>query len=371
MRRRAAVVGVAATRQGVHHERSDYQLAVDALKAALDDAGIEKDRLDGVLGIQQPDGSGTHPLRLAKMVGIEPRVTSYLDYATGGFTTQYAAMLVASGVCDTVACVFARNPRQATVAYSGGYVYDRTYGLVNAGAVAALGWTRYMSKYETVPEDLGAVAVTFRDHARLNPNAAFTEPLTLDDYLATRYTVWPFRELDICKVTAGGVAIIITAADRAGDHPKTPVYLEAAGRQQAPLELASDEHLMCYAMTSVAEQVYGEAGIGPADVDLLMATDSSTASVIHTLENYGFCEPGEGGHFVRNGGIGLDGAIPMNPDGGQLSGGYLLGWLHHVELVRQLRNECGERQVAGARVAQYATTGRWRTDFLSSIFVTE
>jgi acetyl-CoA acetyltransferase len=305
------------------------------------------------------------------MVGIEPRVTSYLDYATGGFTTQYAAMLVASGVCDTVACVFGANPRQATVADSGAYVYDRTYGLVNAGAIAALGWTRYMSKHETVEEDLGAVAVTFRRHARLNPNSAFTEPLTLDDYLATSYTVWPFRELDICKVTAGGAALIITAADRAGDHPKAPVYIGAVGRQQAPLELAGDEHLMCYAMTSVAEQAYREAGIGPGDVDLLMATDSSTAAVIHTLENYGFCPQGGGGRFVREGGIALDGEIPMNPDGGQLSGGYLLGWLHQVEAVRQLRGECGERQVAGARIAQYATTGRWRTDFLSTIYVAE
>lgn len=324
-----------------------------------------------MLGIQQPDGSGTHPLRFAKMVGIEPRVTSYLDYATGGFTIQYAAMLVAAGVCDTVACVFARNPRQATVAYSGGYVYDQTYGLVNAGAIAALGWTRYMSKYETVPEDLGAVAVTLREHARLNPKAAFTEPLSLDDYLASPYTVWPFRELDICKVTAGGVALIVSAGDRAADYPKEPVYIKAAGRQQAPLELASEEHLMCYAMRSVAEQVYGEAGIGPADVDLLMTTDSSTAAIIHTLENYGFCEPGGGGAFVRDGGIALGGTIPVNTDGGQLSGGYLLGWLHHVELVRQLRNECGPRQVDGARVAQYATTGRWRTDFLSTVFVTD
>ena len=135
--------------------------------------------------------------------------------------------------------------------------------------------------------------------------------------------------------------------------------------------LDNEDHFLCRGMRSAAAQVYGAAGMTPKDVDVLLVSDASTVAIPLTLENYGFCEEGGSPDFIRSGAIGPGGSIPVNTHGGQLSEGYLVGWLHHAELVRQLRGECGERQVPGARVAQYTTTGRFREDYLSSIYVTE
>lgn len=368
--RKVAVVGVGTTHQGVHPGKSDYQLGVEALRLAMADAGIEnRHRIDGVLGYKFY-GAGIDPIEFCKLVGMEPRVTGYLDYGTGGFTTQYAAMLIATGVCNLVACVFARNPAGAMDDFSGlPNEYDLTCGFVNAGAVAALGWTRHMARYGSTEEALGHVFVAARKHAALNPIAAFPDRVTLAEYLAAPYVLWPFRGYDICKVTAGAVALIFSRADRAGDFAKPPVYLLAVGRQQTPRMLEAGDQLLCFGMRMAAEQVYDAAGLGPADVDALFISDASTAAVIHTLENYGFCGEGDGQDFVKDGGIELGGRLPINTNGGQLGEGYLVGWLHHAELVRQLRGECGHRQVSGAEVAQYCTTGRFRQDSLSSIYV--
>ncbi len=371
LRGRVAVVGVGTTPQGEHPGVDQYRLAIRALRAAIADAAIEKSSIDGLLGAKQFDGSGIDPLPLAKLIGLNPRVTGYLDYGTGGFTTQYAAMLIATGVCETVACVYGRNPPGVMHDLSGAITYDSTYGLFNAAGAAALGWTRHMHDYGSTDEALGHVAVAARKHARLNENAAFRDPLSLDDYLAEDYILWPFRELDICKLTAGGVALILTRADRASASPKQPVFMEAIGRQQATRTVEDAGHFMCEGMRSAAAQVYGAAGLAPADVDVLGMSDASTAAVLQTLENYGFCAPGESPEFVADGGIELGGRLPVNTDGGQLSGGYLVGWLQQAELVRQLRGECGERQVPGARVGQYTGTGRFRQDYISTIYATE
>ena len=167
------------------------------------------------------------------------------------------------------------------------------------------------------------------------------------------------------------VAIVMASAAIARDLRRTPVYLHAVGRQQTPAILDNEDHFLCRGMRSAAAQVYGAAGMTPKDVDVLLVSDASTVAIPLTLENYGFCEEGGSPDFIRSGAIGPGGSIPVNTHGGQLSEGYLVGWLHHAELVRQLRGECGERQVPGARVAQYTTTGRFREDYLSSIYVTE
>lgn len=369
--RRAAVVGIGATRQGAHPGVDRYELAFAALTEALADGDVDKSEIDGVLTGQQFDRSGLDPLDVSRLLGINPRVTGTLDYSTGGFTTQYAAMLVATGICETVLCVYARNPPGAMTQLSGGIDEDRTYGLYNAGATAALGWTRYAALYGGREETLGEVAVTHREHARLNPLAAFRGPLTLDDYLAEPYSVWPFRDLDICTMTAGAAALIVTTPERARSGPHRPVLFLASGRRQSARRLQSDEHFLCHAMRDAAAQLYAAADLGPEDVDVLAISDASTAVVVQTLENYGFCGEGEGGDFIAGGGIRVGGRLPVNTDGGQLSGGYLVGWLHQVELVRQLRGEAGERQVEDARVGQYTTTGMFREHYLATLYVAD
>jgi acetyl-CoA acetyltransferase len=368
---RVAIVGVGATVQGAHPGKSSYQLGVEALKRAMADAGLnDKSKIDGVIGAQQYDQSGIDAVVLSRYLGLNPKVTAALDYCTGGFATQHAAMLIATGTCDLVACVYGRNPAGSMEGYSGGIVYDDRHGLFNAAGTAALGWSRYMKKYGVEDGALGPVAVAARKHAQLSDIAAWKdEPLSLEDYLASPHVLWPFREHDICKLTAGGVAIILARADMAKDFAKPPVYLHAVGRRQAARALENDDHLLCYAMKDVASQVFSAAGMSPDDVDVLNISDASTAAVIHTLENYGFCPEGQGTQFVADGEIEIGGRCPVNPSGGQLGEGYLVGYLHHVELVRQLRHEAGPRQVANAEVAQYMATGRFREDFLSSIYV--
>lgn len=365
----AAIAGVGATRQGRHPDATKYELALSAARDALAEAAVAKDQIDGLLTADLGDGSGLEPMTTARVLGLNPRVTGRLDYSTGGFTTHYAAGLVASGVCDVVLCVYGRNPPGAMSLLSGPSYRDPAYGFYNAGAAAAMGWSRYMARYSPDEATLGRVAVLHRQNARRNPNAAFTDPLSLDDYLSEPFTVWPFRTLDICKITAGAAAIIVTSPQRARAAAKAPVWFAGFGRRQSARVFHNDEHLLCqFGMRGAAEQVYGQAGCGPQDVDVLGISDASTAAIVHTVENYGFCAEGEASDFIAEGNIAPGGAIAVNPDGGQLSGGYLVGWLHQVELVRQLRGEAGERQVPGARRAMYTTTGRFREDYLATIY---
>jgi acetyl-CoA acetyltransferase len=372
LKHRVAISGVGATRQGRHPDKDKRRLAVEALRAAIADAGISKDEIDGVLTLNMEDNSGLAPLDVARLIGINPRVTGGLEYSTGGFTAQYAAALVAAGICEVVLCVGARNPPGAMELLSGPSVRVPEYGLYNAGSYAALGWTRYRARYGATEETLGRVAVVHRDNARRNPNAAFTDPLTIEDYLALPPQVWPFRELDICKITAGAAAFVVTTAERANAAPKKPVYFDGVGRQQSARLFQNDEHVLCQTgMRSAAAQVFGAAGVTAADVDLLAMSDASTSAVVHTVENYGFCGEGEAPAFIAEGNIARGGSLPVNPDGGQLSGGYLVGWLHQVELVRQLRGEAGDRQVPGARVGMYTTTGRFREEFLATIYTVD
>lgn len=367
-----AIVGVGTTRQGIHPGVSPYELALAAVENALADAGVEdRSRIDGMVTARQLDGSGIDPVDMSRLMGLSPRVTGFLDYGTGGFTTQYGAMLIATGVCDIVVCAFARNPPGAMHALSGAATYDANTGLVNAAAASAFGWTQHMARYGSTEETLGRVMVTARRYAAMNPIAAWRDPLTLEDYLAQPCLMKPLRSYDIVKVTAGGVAVVMASAAIARDLRRKPVYLHAVGRQQTPAILDNEDHFLCRGMRSAAAQVYGAAGMTPKDVDVLLVSDASTVAIPLTLENYGFCEEGGSPDFIRSGAIGPGGSLPVNTHGGQLSEGYLVGWLHHAELVRQLRGECGERQVPGARVAQYTTTGRFREDYLSSIYVTE
>jgi acetyl-CoA acetyltransferase len=227
-----------------------------------------------------------------------------------------------------------------------------------------------MARYGTTERALGEVVVAQRRHAANNPLAAFTTPMTIEDYFANEVVAWPLRSLDMTKLTAGGAAVILARADRATDMRKEPIFLRAVGRQQAPMTL-DDEHLLCHGMREVARQVYGSSGLRPSDVDVLGVSDATSVAIPQTLENYGFCPEGGSEDFLVSGGMSLGGGgIPTNTDGGQLSGGYLVGWLHQVELTRQLRGEAGPRQVPGARIGQYTTTGRYLNDYLSTIYVT-
>jgi acetyl-CoA acetyltransferase len=200
------------------------------------------------------------------------------------------------------------------------------------------------------------VAVTQRQHAMLNPLAVFREPMTLDDYLASRFIVSPLRRPDICMISDGGAALIVTAPERAADFPGKPVYLLAGEQQTSPRQYQNDDNLMRPVLRQLRDRVYDHVGIDRSDVDALYVQDPTSVSILQMLEGFGFVEPGESGPFIAEGRIALGSDLPVNTNGGQLSEAYMWGWLHICEAVRQLRGECGPRQVTDATFIQYRST---------------
>jgi acetyl-CoA acetyltransferase len=215
---------------------------------------------------------------------------------------------------------------------------------------------RHMEEYGTTADQLGAVACAFRQHASLNPQAVMRTPFTLEEYRAARYICEPLRLLDYCLINDGGVAMILTTTERARDLKKPPVTLR--GFAQASALAGSTfppEDYWRAPMRAVADDVYAMAGAGPQDMDALMIYDNFTPTVLFSLEGFGFCAPGESGPWVAEGRLGLGNAFPTNTSGGHLSESYMQGWALNVEAVRQVRGECGARQVQGAELVQYMT----------------
>lgn len=367
MRRKVAVVGVGMTHQGDLGDVPDQVLAMRALREALADAGIEdKHRIDAILGAKQYDGSGIDAVALGRTLGITPPWSGALDYPVAGFTLHYAAMLIASGACGVVAVVYARNPAGAMRTLCGAQEYDLSHGFVNAAAVHGMAWTAHMARYGTTTDVLGGIAVQQRANARRNPLSSWHEPLTLEDYRRDPLVIAPLRELDICKVTAGGAAIVLASPEIARDCAKPPVDVLAIGRE-ASHGLERGQHMSFFDQPHVADELFAAGGVDRADIDALFVYDPTTVAVAGALENFGFCPPGGCGEFVGDGSsIGLQGKLPVNTHGGHLSEGYLVGYTHHVELVRQLRGECAQRQVPGARVALYTGGGGVRAQYFQS-----
>ena len=190
----------------------------------------------------------------------------------------------------------------------------------------------------------------------LNPDAVMKKPITIEDHEAARPIVEPLRLLDYCLINDGAVCLILTTADRAKDAAKPPVLISGFGGRDAFRRSAIANFDIDFWHAEVAEAArtaYGMAGVGTADVDALMCYDNFSPTVLFSLEGLGFCKQGESGAFVEDGALRLGGRLPTNTDGGHLSNSYMQGWALNVEAVRQLRGECGERQVEGAEVVQY------------------
>ena len=369
MRRAAAVIGVGHTDWRADWENSrrggkpadSYGYAVTALRAALDDAGIKKDDIDGLIV-----GPTTAYERMSEILGIDPR---WGDQADAVLSVAQAVSAIECGLAETVALVYGNDQRTAKVQYGGpqaaggdailAYVYHAPWGLTSQGALYALTFQAYKHARGFTDADLGRVAVAQRQWASLNPNAVMRERITLEDYLAARPICAPLRLYDYCMINDGGVALIITSRERALTAKQKPVFIEAVGRRDLNAGATSLEPRLCEfyvsAQQDCARQVFEVAGIGPADVDLFQVYDSFSVHVPLALEGYGYCAVGDAAGFLRDKGIGPGGALPTNTSGGHLSESYMQGWAHQIECVRQLRGDCGERQVDGARFAHYTS----------------
>lgn len=361
-----AIVGVGATPQGKLPGSSPITLATQAFKLALEDSGLQKSQIDGLLtmpGTTSPEGS-LNFLRLGETLGIDPGYTGSMTMGGGtcGALIQNAAMAIESGAADYVACVFADTARTGNSRFARASGWGDSWGIwgmFGAAANSAIAASRHMALYGTTSRQLGNVAVACRKHASMNPNAVMRDPITVEDHQASRFVVEPFHLLDCCLISDGGVCLILTSAERARDLKQKPVLISGMGQAYTTQNMERENWWYVPHQKDALDRAYRMAGMGPKDIDVAQLYDNFTMSVILWLEHAGFCGIGEGGPFTENGRIELGGQLPVNTAGGNLSESYMEGWLHAVEGVRQMRGECGDRQVNGAETC--LVTGRGMT----------
>ncbi len=368
-RSRGAIVGLGLTDVGKVYGRSSADFAQEAVLLACADAGIAKRQLDGLL--MSSGLTGGVNMSLARDLGLRnlkvlSEITAY--GATTGAMISYASLAIAAGMATTIACVWADAPLVEN--QSTGAMYARSAasrgleglaigaGITGANQRYALAARRHMAAFGTSIDHFGAVAVQTRQWATMNPLAQMRTPITLDDHHSSRIIADPLRLLDCCLVSNGGAAVIVTAAERAGDFAQPAVHVQGFGQCHPgyTAEAGSDFGLVSGAAIS-GRTAMTMAGIAPADVSLCELYDCYTYTTLISLEDYGFCAKGEGGPFVESGVIGPGGALPTNTGGGQLSGYYLWGMTPLTEAVMQTRGQAGERQVANSDVVLVSGNG--------------
>jgi acetyl-CoA acetyltransferase len=359
---RIAITGIGATEQGEIPGQTANEIALRAAAAAIADAGIDKSVIDGLVTCQPPLSGERAGLDedMGQLLGINPSFSSTLHYGACGFSLHLAAMAITSGLATTVLLTYGTNQRSARASFSvpigGGANWAAIDGFVHVAGPAAMAARQHMARYGTTEAQLGAIPVAQREWAAKNPLAIFRTPLSIEDYLASPYTVEPLRRHDLTMVSDGGTAVIVTTADRVRDAPRTPVYLAGLAQQTALRNDQNPDRFMRPWISVIADRVYRAAGVSPGDIDIAYLQDATSVWVLQQLEQYGFCKEGEAGPFVAEGHTRPGGTLPVNTHGGQLSESYTWNWMHLYEAVRQLRGECGDRQVAGARLALHAQT---------------
>jgi acetyl-CoA acetyltransferase len=373
---RAAITGIGATEFSKDSGRSELRLAAEAVKAAIADAGLQPRDVDGLVTFTQDNN---HEAAVAREVGI-PQLSffSRINYGGGAAcaTVLHAAMAVATGVANHVVCYRAFNERSgqrygqvqtglAALPTSSGVDAGWSYpfGLSTPAGWVAMVAQRYMHAYGATSEDFGRISVVDRKHAATNPKAFFYgKPITLADHQASRWIVEPLHLLDCCQESDGGVAIVVSAAERATDAPHAPVLVRAAaqgsGRDQFTMtSYYRDELTGLPEMGIVADRLWQQSRLAPEDIDVAILYDHFTPFVLVQLEELGFCPRGAARDFVADGALELDGRLPLNPHGGQLGEAYIHGMNGIAEGVRQVRGDAVNQVADVAHVLVTAGTG--------------
>ncbi|MFJ2233150.1 lipid-transfer protein [Streptomyces sp. NPDC087859] len=365
---RSAIVGIGATEFSKDSGRSELKLAVEAVRAALGDAGLTPADVDGMVTFTMD----TNPeIIVAQACGMgELSFFSRVHYGGGAAcaTVQQAALAVATGVAEVVVCYRAFNERSGRRFGSGvqhrepsaegvALGWSLPFGLLTPASWVAMAAQRYLHTYGLTPEAFGQVAVTARRHAATNPAAYFHErPITLADHAASRWIVEPLRLLDCCQETDGAQALVVTSLERARDLPNAPAVVAAAaqgaGRAQEQMTgFYRDDLTGLPEMGVVARQLWRTSGLTPADIDVGILYDHFTPFVLMQLEEFGFCGKGEAADFVAGE------RLPLNTHGGQLGEAYLHGMNGIAEGVRQIRGTAVNRISGAGRVLVTAGTG--------------
>lgn len=361
LRDKCAIVGLGYTAQGKVPGRSGMSLCFEATRNALADSGLDVQDIDGIIVQPWPTDPRVSAFSLAEELGINLRfgADQQLHGASACAIIQHAAMAVDAGLCSYCLCAFADTSRSSPqgVVYQAGTGTNAVYGMLGVAASYALIARRYMHEYGVTSRQFGAVAVTFRKHASLNPIAQMREPITIADHQNSRWVVEPLHLLDCCLVSDGGRAVIVTSAERARSLKQPPVYIMGMGQGHPFYDPLHRQTLTVTGTVESGKTAFAMAGITPKDVDVCAIYDSFTFVVPMQLEDLGFCQKGEGGAFVEEGRIALGGELPTNTSGGLLSEVYIQGWVGPHEAVRQLRGDCGERQVPDAEIALVTSSG--------------
>ena len=361
LRDRAAIAGVGYTEFSKHSGVSTQTLALRAIRAALDDAGLTIADVDGVACHRV--GDSVQAALVAQALGIRD-LRFHLDLFGGGSASASvvgsAAMAVATGVADCVVCWRSINARSEFRMGGTGraapdtveFQYQTPYGYLTPPQQFAMVARAYLNAFGVRAEDLGRVAITQRQHAVANERAMMRAPITMDDYLASRWIVEPFRLLDCSLETDAAVALVVTPIEGARDLRHVPVRITGAVFGGGHTLYSNDRgDLTTSAAAESSKRLYAMAGLGPDDIDVAELYDAFTPLVLIQLEDYGFCKKGDAAAFTADGTTALGGRLPVNTHGGFLSEGYVHGLNHVAEAVGQLRGTCGPRQVEGAEVA--------------------
>lgn len=359
-RDRAAICGVGDTPYSKDSGVSTLTLALRAISVALADAGLSVADVDGVACHRV--GDSVQAAVVAEALGISD-LRYYVDQFGGGSASHsivgQAAMAVVTGQADTVVCWRAINARSEWRMGGTGrsapdtveFQFQVPYGYATPPQQFAMAARAWMHDRGVGERDLGAVAVTTRAHATRNPAAMMREPLTMDEYLASRWVVEPFRLFDCCLETDAAVAVVVTTTERARHLARPPVTVSAATWGSGQMLYSNGRDFTVSGARAMARRLWDQAGFGPGDLDVAELYDAFTSLVLVQLEDYGIVGHAEAAAFVADGHTAAGGSLPVNTHGGHLSAGYVHGLNHLAEAVRQLRGDCGERQVPGAEVA--------------------
>jgi acetyl-CoA acetyltransferase len=364
-----AIAGVALSDVGRIDDKGPYELIAQASRRALADAGLTPGDVDGLAST----GQGTlPPVDVGEYLGLRPR---WIDStAVGGASWEvmaaHAADAITAGHADVVLLTYGSTARSdlrkglrgANINWGarGPLQWEAPYGhtLISKYAMAA---RRHMFTYGTTIEQLAEVAVSARVNAADNPEAYYRDPITIDDVLDGPMIADPFTKLHCCIRSDGGAAAVLVSAERAKDLRSKPVWVLGSGETTSHMLTSQWDDLTVGPASVSGPLAFARAGISPSDVDVAEIYDAFTYMLLLTLEDLGFCPKGDGGAFVEKGSLRLGGELPTNTDGGGLSACHpgQRGLFLLVEAARQLRGECGARQVPDAKVACVSGTGGW------------
>lgn len=361
LRDKAAVTGVGETLYARESEQSQLALTLEASLRAIVDAGLDPKEIDGVIPYS---GGGIVAEDFITNFGL-PDLRYSAQTPMGGASPvaalQSAAMAVATGVANHVLVALGRG------SISGGRITSRLAQMPQMRLVAEFEMPigtnapaqfyahmarRHMELYGTTSEQFGEVAITCRQNATLNERAMMRKPMTLEDHQNSRMIAEPFRLFDCSLESAGAAAVVVSSTERARDLAHPPILISgvAEGHPESPSAITQRPDLTRMGIARAAPIAFAMADVTHADIDVAEIYDCFTYIVLCQLEDLGFCAKGEGGEFIADGRIRLDGELPINTHGGLLSEAHIAGMNHIVELVRQLRGDCGERQVKGAEI---------------------